>query len=305
MLWMETYLSCFSVRLGLIVVAALGLVHVFIGTVLLISMGMDALDPIVKLLKNDDEYGKMLTVQKTLNWIENHSQAFIAILLTSLAIHLICCSLAILGALKLKKWLLLPFIIHELIRVTFYFAAHIILMIILKKKLSLGLLIAVTLLGGFILLYLAYNWATSVALFQIIELVHTERYRKLYGDDPFHPQLPPNYSHTSPPQYSYGTVENVRVLVTPRSGDIDEQKQRQTQRIAVKAPTQPVIAVLPANYVNNNGPLLQSKQMSSFQQQQQYQRSEKERNEYNAEFGNWQWSELMVGRQRKALIVEN
>ncbi|XP_054743857.1 uncharacterized protein LOC129248356 [Anastrepha obliqua] len=302
MLWMETYLSCFSVRLGLIVVAALGLVRVFIAAILLISMGMDALDPIIKLFKNDDEYGKMLTVQTTLNWIENHSQAFIATLLTSLAIHLICCGLAILGALKLKKWLLLPYIIHEFIRVSFYFAAHIILMIILKKKLNLGLLIAVTLLGGFILLYLAYNWATSVALFQIIELVHTERYRKLYGDDPFHPQLPPNYSYTSPPQYSYGTVENVRVLVTPRSGDIDEQKQRQTQRTAVKAPTQPVIAVLPANYVNNNGPHLQSKQMNSFQQQQQYQRSEKEQNEYNAEFGNWQWSELMVGRQRKALL---
>ncbi|XP_054083689.1 uncharacterized protein LOC105216180 [Zeugodacus cucurbitae] len=314
MLWMETYLFYCSVRLGVIVVAVFGFLQAFIPTVVLLSMGMEVVDPVIKLFRDDDQYGKNVGVLRILNWIETHVQSFIAILVTWNVFHIVCCGLAVFGACKLKKWFLLPFIIVEFLRVIYCFTTHIILMIILKKKLNLGLLIAVTLVGGFIILYLGYNWATSVALFQIIELIHTERYRKLYGDDPFHPQLPPNYSSAAQPptylQHGYGTVENVRVLVTPRSGDIDEQKQRQTQRGPVNAAAMPVIAVLPANYKNNNAKAFQSKQLRNLQQQQHlqpqpYNSYEAQQNDYNADFGNWQWSELIVGRQRKAMISRN
>lgn len=305
MLWMETYFFYCSVRLGVIVVAVFGSMQVFISTVLLLSMGIDLAEPIIKLFRDDDQYGKNVFLMRTLNWIENHVKDFIAFMVAWAVLYIIGCGLAIFGALKLKKWLLLPFIIAEFVRVIIHFALHITLMIILKKKLNLGLLIAVTLAGGFLILYLGYNWATSVALFQIIELVHTERYRKLYGEDPFHPHLSPNYTYASqpPPQHGYGTVENVRVLVTPRSGDIDEQKLRQSQRGPVNASELPVIAVLPANYKNSNARVFQNKQLRNLKQQQfqtqQYSSYEAQQNDYNADFGNWQWSELMVGRQRR------
>ncbi|CAD6999230.1 unnamed protein product [Ceratitis capitata] len=260
-------------------------------------MGMEFLEPILKLFKNDEEYGKNIVVVKLLNSVENHSQGYIASFVTGTVFHMVFCVLAIVGALKLKKWLLLPFIIGEFFRVVISFAMHIILMIILKKKLSLGLLIAVTLVGGFVILYLAYNWTASVALFQIIELIHSERYRKLYGEDPFHPLQSPNYNQQ--PQ-GYGVVRNIRVLVTPRSGEIDAQKMRQTERM-------PVIAVLPANYGrHHNAPLLPNKQIKKKQQRQfkvqPYKIYEAQRNESNAEFGNWQWSEVAVGRQKSTMI---
>ncbi|XP_036322611.1 uncharacterized protein LOC118736679 [Rhagoletis pomonella] len=304
MLWMETYLFYCSVRLGLIVVAAFAIIQVFIPAILLLSMGMDLLDPVIKLFQNDDQHGENRVVLKILNWVENHAQGFTATAVTFVAVHIIWCILAIFGALKLKKWFLLPFMISEFIRVMQACATHIILMIILKKKLNLGILIALTLLGGFLILYLGYNWATSVALFQIIELVHTARYRKLYGDDPFNPQIPPSYANASL-QHAYGTVENVRVLVTPSSGDIDEQKRRQGKALTT---AMPVIAVLPANYRNSYGPQVEKKQRNSAQQPQlqpqAYKTYESEQNEYNAEFNNWQWSELMVGRQRKAMMIK-
>ncbi|XP_011197262.3 uncharacterized protein LOC105221833 [Bactrocera dorsalis] len=306
MIWMETYLFYCSVRLGVLVVVVLGFVQVFIPTVLLLSMGMEIVNPIMKLFRDDEQFGKNINILRILNWIDSNVQGFIAFIVTLMVLYLTGCGLAIFGALKLKKWFLLPFIIADFLRVIFGFASHIIFMIILKKKLNLGFLIVVTLAGGFIILYLGYNWATSVALFQIIELIHTERYRKLYGDDPFHPQLPPNYIDASqlPSLHGYGTVENVRVLVTPRSGDVDEQKLRQTQRGPVNAAEMPVIAVLPANYKNTNARVVQNKQLSKLQQQP-YSSYEEQQNDYNADFGNWQWSELMIGRQRKAMIRRN
>ncbi|XP_067625463.1 uncharacterized protein [Eurosta solidaginis] len=297
MLWMETYLLYCSVRLGVVVVALLAFIQVYVPAALLLIMGMDAVDPIIKLLENDYEYGKSPFVRKQINWIENHVQAFIVLTVTMLTIHTLCCGLAIFGALKLKKWFLLPFIVTEFVRVIFCFASHIILMIILKKKLNLGLLITVTLAGGFAILYLGYNWATSVALYQIIELIHTERYRQLYGDDPFNPQLPPSYGTYTPPPL-YGTVENVRVLTTPRSSDINQQKQAQgVSKFPRSRKQQPVIAVLPANYRNNNTQY----QYNNLSQQKQYEQYQSQQNE----FGNWQWSELMVGRQRKPVISRN
>lgn len=93
------------------------------------------------------------------------------------------------------------------------------------------------------------------------------------------------------------------MLVTPRSGDIDEQKLRQSQRGPVNASELPVIAVLPANYKNSNARVFQNKQLRNLKQQQfqtqQYSSYEAQQNDYNADFGNWQWSELMVGRQRR------
>lgn len=75
-----------------------------------------------------------------------------------------------------------------------------------------------------------------MALYQIINLINSERYKSVYGDDPFHPLIPKTYNP--------GITENVRVLVTPSSLDIDEQKQRNH----VMLPG--VIAVVPTTTTN-------------------------------------------------------
>lgn len=52
---------------------------------------------------------------------------------------------------QIKKWLLLPFILLEAVRIVFMFYLHSIMMIMLKKKINLGMLIACSAGGAFIL----------------------------------------------------------------------------------------------------------------------------------------------------------
>lgn len=50
---------------------------------------------------------------------------------------------------------------------------------VFKKQLNLGVLIAACSVSGFIILYLVYMWACSVALFQIVGIVNSKSYKKM------------------------------------------------------------------------------------------------------------------------------
>lgn len=165
-------------------------------------------------------------------------------------------------------------------------------------------------------MFLGYNWAASVALYQIINLVHSKRYRALYGDDPFasSPTPPPPYDSQS---HAYGTIENVRVLVTPDSKDIDDQKQMNaaTKFKWKKSTTmqQPIIAVIPVNskYIGGIMPIIigHNNSNSSRLLQEQQQDYYNENIGYSSDYENWQWNELVGGQkrhqQRSYLIGQN
>jgi len=92
---------------------------------------------------------------------------------------IIACIINILAALRIIKWLLLPYIGLDFVRLTVFFACHVVLTMIYKKQLDLGVLIAVCCLGGFFLLFLFYMWSCSIALFQMISVVSTKKYKGL------------------------------------------------------------------------------------------------------------------------------
>lgn len=106
----------------------------------------------------------------------------------------IACLLSIIAALKIWRWLLVPYIALDFVRLCFFFAAHVILMMIFKKQLNLGVLILACSFGGFFILLLGYAWNCSVALFQIIGIVNSPSYQKILslGSPPPSKQQPRN-----------------------------------------------------------------------------------------------------------------
>lgn len=94
-------------------------------------------------------------------------------------LFMITCGLNIIAAMRIWRWFSVPFIILELIRLCILFMCHVVLMMIFKKQLNLGVLIAACSAGGFLLLFLAYMWSCSVSLFQIIGIVNSKEYQKI------------------------------------------------------------------------------------------------------------------------------
>ncbi|XP_039502320.2 uncharacterized protein LOC120458655 [Drosophila santomea] len=187
MLLMESYMCYCSVRLGVVIVSVLNIIRELASSITLFVLGVKIFEPLIDLLEHDAEYKDKKWARRFISWCENDPGILTAVAHTVSYVHVLAGILSIYGAIKLRKWFLLPLAFCEFvyfIQITFL---HIILMIMLKKQINLGFLIILTLLGCFYILFVGYNACACVAMFQIIGLVKSDRYRELYGDDPFHP----------------------------------------------------------------------------------------------------------------------
>ena len=92
---------------------------------------------------------------------------------------IISCGLNVIASMKIWRLLSIPYIILELIRLCLILACHVTYCMIVKKQLNLGVLIALSCSGGFVLLGLGYIWCCSIAFFQIVGVVNSRSYQKL------------------------------------------------------------------------------------------------------------------------------
>lgn len=92
---------------------------------------------------------------------------------------IVVCLLDIVAALRVWRWLSVPYIVFDAVRLAGLVACHVIVMMIFKKKLNLGVLIAASCAGGFFILFLAYMWGCSIALFQMVGVVNSKEYKKM------------------------------------------------------------------------------------------------------------------------------
>ncbi|XP_075153468.1 uncharacterized protein LOC142227037 isoform X2 [Haematobia irritans] len=301
MLWMQSYFFCCSVRLGALITSTIAFLSSSIACIYFFVMGLDALNPILKLFNDDDHFRNHFLVKKFTKMVDGDSEKLLGLFQIYFFSHIASGVIAFYGSLKIKKYYLIPLAIFELFRVIYCLISHILIMTVCKNKLNLGILITATLGGGFVI---CYNWATIVALYQIINLINSERYKSVYGDDPFHPLIPKTYNPM--------VIENVRVLITPVSNDIDEQKQRNAQKgfLGNNNVIQPIISVLPANYGQNDetkitgrrswmkskwatpshNPLIQPVGPTNSNRNFNIHDSN-----YSVDYNNWQWSELAPG----------
>ncbi|XP_061395893.1 uncharacterized protein LOC133331524 [Musca vetustissima] len=300
MVWMETYLLYCSVRLGALVTATLGFVSCFLIGLSLIIFGLDVFNPILKIFNDDEHFRHHFVVKKITTMVDEDSEKLLIIFHLYLFGHMISSVLAFYGAWKIKKYFLIPLAIFEFVRVLYCLAIHILLMTVCKNKLNLGILITATLGGGFVILYLGYNWATLVALYQIVNLINSERYKSVYGDDPFHPLIPKTYNPA--------VTENVRVLVTPSSIDIDEQKQRNAMQPGIINVLPSNRAVLPRSQTNRNW--MTSKWASQSKKPLIVAPAPMKNNDaaYEEAYNYWQWSELtpaVTERNKRNIYASN
>jgi hypothetical protein len=93
--------------------------------------------------------------------------------------YIAACILNIIAAIMIWRWLTVPYILLELMRLCALLGIHVLGMMIFKKQLNLGVLIAASSFGGFFLLLLFYMWSCSISMFQIIGIVYSKAYKKM------------------------------------------------------------------------------------------------------------------------------
>ncbi|XP_055644246.1 uncharacterized protein LOC129780233 [Toxorhynchites rutilus septentrionalis] len=179
-------MCCFhlSTRLASIIVGIVTILQILIPLVLLASAGgTDYIKTMAAQIKDnigDYDHQDIFVCLVDLLYLSPEESYLVFVVF--LGVHILCCVLVIAGALKIQKYMLLPFILVDFIRLCILTLTHIIAMLVIKKMINLGDLIALTITGGFGLLLLFYSWACVVALFQIIGIVKSEKYRSLYGN---------------------------------------------------------------------------------------------------------------------------
>ncbi|KAH8403268.1 hypothetical protein KR222_009333 [Zaprionus bogoriensis] len=238
MLFMESYLCYCSVRLGVIIVAAWSIIINITLSILFFVRGVHIFDGLIDLLEHDSQYKSSNSVRRAIHWAHDEPDNLMTFLHIMCYAHVAAAILGVYGSIKLYKWLVIPLALFEFAYFLGITISHIVLMIMLKKQINLGLLIVLTLVGSFYCLFAGYNCVTCIAMFQIICLVRSSKYRQLYGEDPFHPIL------MKRAQGSPNSVQQLRMLGHPEDTDIDEQKR--LAKLGLWPPRRPqVISVIP------------------------------------------------------------
>ncbi|XP_016978001.1 uncharacterized protein LOC108043704 [Drosophila rhopaloa] len=281
MLFMESYMCYCSVRLGAIIVSVLTIIRSLAQSLVLFTMGVKVFEPLNDLFEHDAEYKDRKWVRKYISWSEDSPESFTAVFQILSFSHIAAAILCIWGAIKLQKWFVLPLAFFEFLYFINITGLHIVLMIMLKKQINLGFLIILTLMGCFYILFVGYNAFTCVAMFQIISLVKSARYRELYGEDPFHPLV----MRTTQQKDSQKPLQVLR-MHDMHDTNIDEQKRLSKIGMWPRRPP-PLVSVLP---VQPRYPQPQLK----WWQQQALNTGDADPQDTSA-YRNWQPTELLNG----------
>ncbi|XP_055923830.1 uncharacterized protein LOC129954141 [Eupeodes corollae] len=188
MLWMETFCFYCSVRLGVILSAGFSIFQAVVVILILALFGSSLFASTKQFIEKNEQHNQDVFILRVIDEISGRPHTYSIVFKGFCAFHVISSALAIYAALKLQKVLLIPYICSQFVQFLTSLGTHIIAMIILKKIVNLGILIGMTLAGGFYLLFLGYSWAGAVGLFQIIILVNSQKYKILYGEDPLAPR---------------------------------------------------------------------------------------------------------------------
>lgn len=165
MVLMRTYCFYLSVRLGVILASVLVIVQLSANLTLFHLFGRSWLERLREIIDTDEGDYEVLvefltflieseyifcgsTVNKYFLYLYLSSGDFLTVLSIVVSLELLLSLMAIYGAYKLEKWMIIPFIILEFIRFVVVLISHVILMLILKEVINLGELIAATLAGS-------------------------------------------------------------------------------------------------------------------------------------------------------------
>ncbi|XP_050085442.1 uncharacterized protein LOC126571171 isoform X1 [Anopheles aquasalis] len=198
-----TTMFCFrlTVRLGAIIVGGCCILETLITMIMLTALGSGSFlrAEALHYEANMQLYNPHAIFIWFIRMFKTKPDLSFVIIMSTMGLYLPCCVAMMAGAFYMKRYLLVPFIVVELVRLVTLTLTHVIGMIVIKKSINVGYLIALTISGGFSLLLLFYLWACVVALFQVLKIVRSPEYIAVFGDNPLAPVVAEGSPTFKPP----------------------------------------------------------------------------------------------------------
>ncbi|XP_017098756.2 uncharacterized protein [Drosophila bipectinata] len=187
MVLMESYFFCASVRLGVLVICAAAALKSFTIMWLIFSDGNKFLFAVINVFEN--YYKTNAIAHSYINWVEQYPRELMMFFQLYSFCHIVSCIIAAFGAYKLKRYHVIPLAIFEFIYTVQIVVVAIFTLRMVRRIVPLATLILLTIILTFYAMLVAYDTLVLVAFIQIMHLVRTERYQRLYGNDPLNPIL--------------------------------------------------------------------------------------------------------------------
>lgn len=231
MVLMKYFCFYFPIRLGVIITSVISSVETGVFLIYCIMNDVDHFTALIKgIQENIEDYSSNYVFDKFLEvadsrkniWLNiqqiiiffTDTKEFRLIALGFSGGFIIACILNIIAALKIWRWLTLPYILMDFVRLSGLFACHVMLMMIFKKKINLGILIAASSIGGFFILFLCYMWGCSIAFYQMVGVVNSKEYQKLVSLGS--PMMEKKLKNM--------TISTVASSIKPMKGDLPDYK---------------------------------------------------------------------------------
>ncbi|XP_002051427.2 uncharacterized protein [Drosophila virilis] len=197
MLFMESYLFCASVRLGVILISAFALIKSITILYVISTEGFDFTLSLISTFDINLSYrASYYMVRDTIYWLEQYPETVTIFLQLYTIIHCMSCIMAAFGAYKLKRYFVLPLAIFEFVYIVQILTLFVLFLRIVRHFVSLEKLILLTLTATAYAMLTVYDFLALIAFEQILKLVRSRQYQELYGSDPFRPTI--NIVNVSP-----------------------------------------------------------------------------------------------------------
>ncbi|XP_016963086.1 uncharacterized protein LOC108033319 [Drosophila biarmipes] len=240
MVLMESYFFCASVRLGVLCICTIAALKSIIIMWMIFSDGTSFLFSVINILEAHYKTSKIMRI--TTDWVEKYPRELMMFLQLYSLCHIIACILAAFGAYKLKKYHVIPLAIFEFIFTVQVVVFTIISLRIARHIVPLATLILITLCLTFYAMLVAYDTLTLIAFVQIMFLVRSERYQRLYGTDPLNPVTDGTLNKQILPVNPI-SQQPIIIYVMPKAGqklwDVPQTKWWQDQKADSRAPQKP------------------------------------------------------------------
>ncbi|XP_017020783.1 uncharacterized protein [Drosophila kikkawai] len=226
MVLMESYFFCASVRLGVLVICFVAALKSTIIMWLIFTNGTAFLFSIIRIFES--HYKTSAIVHDSANWIEQYPKELMMFFQLYNFCHIVTCTVAAYGAYKLKKYHVIPLAIFE-----FLYTVQVVVLVIISLRIArhivpLATLILLTLGLTFYAMLVAYDTLALIAFIEIMFLVWSERYQRLYGADPLNPVLMDRSLKGMPDNPSPVLQQPIIIYVMPKVGqklwDMQPQK---------------------------------------------------------------------------------
>ncbi|XP_039479611.2 uncharacterized protein LOC120444123 [Drosophila santomea] len=215
MVLMESYFFCASVRLGVLVTCIAAILKNTVFMWLIFADGTNFITFFINIMET--HYRTSTIVKESATWAENYSKELMMFIQIYSSCHIATCVLAAYGAYKLKKYNVIPLAIFEFIYTVQVVVVVIITLRIARHIVPLATLILMTIGLTFYAMLVTYDTLALIAFVQIMFLVRSQRYQRLYGPDPLNPVT--NGVQLTEVKFSYPISQQpIIIYVMPKAG---------------------------------------------------------------------------------------